>query len=232
MKRAVVLAVAVFAMAGCVDPPPSTPRVAAEAPAQLGRRNAREELVRSVREYTVRLRNLRCDGVVFGSGFAIDARTIVTNRHVVEFGSRIEVDTWDGQSLPVASVEQAVGADLALVHLAQDAPAFAPKMAAGDPKPGTQLFLLGYPGGKVARASKGRVVSYPTDPRYDELGKVMELTGHAIGGNSGGPVFDKDGRIVGVVFAVQLRDGWIMAMPVSRLRALLDGGAREPVSPC
>jgi S1-C subfamily serine protease len=232
MKRAIALAVVAVALAGCTNPPPSAPRVATETPAHLGRRNAREELVRAVRAYTMRLRNVRCDGVALGSGFAIDKRTIVTNRHVVEFGSRLEVDTWDGRSLAVASVEQAVGADLALVHLAEDAPAVAPKMAAKDPKVDTQLYLLGYPGGNPARASKGRVVDYPTDPRYDAFGKVMELTGHAIGGNSGGPLFDKQGRIVGVVFAIQLRDGWVMAMPVSRLRALLDGGPREPVVPC
>jgi S1-C subfamily serine protease len=229
----VAACVALAALAGCVEPPPSSAPSAPAPPAPAGVESAQTRLQLSVRDYTLRLRNLRCDGVVTGSGFAIDRRTVITNRHVVETGRRLEVETWDGRSLAVASVEQATGPDLAIVHLAQDAPAVAPKLAPHDPKVDTKLHLVGYPEGKQQQVNNGVVVRYVQDPAFDETGKVMEMSGNAIGGNSGGPIVDDAGRISGVVFAYETATGWIMGVPLSRLRTLLDGGARtRVVAPC
>jgi S1-C subfamily serine protease len=233
MKRIVLLMLALAATAGCVSPPPTKAPLATRKPPAIGGENARQRVERSMRAFTVRVRNLRCDGVAFGSGFAIDKRTIVTNRHVVDGAHRVEVETWYGEALPVASVEQAIGPDLAIVRLGADLPFTAPKLAPRDPNVEATLHLLGYPGGKEARVSKGVVVRYlDRDPRFDPTGKVMEMSGAVIGGNSGGPITDEQGRVVGVVFAYEYANGWVMAVPVSRLRALLDGGARQPVVPC
>jgi S1-C subfamily serine protease len=228
---AAVAAVAVFA--GCVEPPPSSAPSAPAPPAAAGVESAQTRLELSVRGYTLRLRNLRCDEVVTGSGFAIDRRTVITNRHVVEMGRRLDVETWDGRSLAVASVEQATGPDLAIVHLAEDAPDVAPRLAPHDPKVDTKLHLVGYPEGKQQQVNNGVVVRYLNDPAFDASGKVMEMSGNAIPGNSGGPIVDDQGRISGVVFAYETATGWIMGVPLSRLRALLHGGARTPVvAPC
>jgi S1-C subfamily serine protease len=225
--------VAVGAFAGCVEPPPSSTPSAPPPPAAVGVESAQQRLEQSVRGYTLRLRNLRCDMVVTGSGFAVDRRTVITNRHVVEQGRRLEVETWDGRSLAVASVEQATGPDLGIVHLAQDAPDVAPKLAPHDPKVDTKLHLAGYPEGHEQRVNNGVVVRYLDDARFDASGKVMEMSGNAIPGNSGGPIVDDRGRISGVVFAYETATGWIMGVPLSRLRALLHGGARTPVvAPC
>jgi S1-C subfamily serine protease len=223
---------AVAALAGCVDPPPSSPPVALKTPTQVGTEDAKEQLFRSVRAYTVRVRSVRCGEAGTGTGFAIDRRTIVTNRHVVETSRQVEVETWDGQSLAVASVEQAVGPDLAIVHLAQDAPAVGPTVAKHNAKVDATLHFVGYPEGGVPRMSNGVVVGYPTDKRFDVLGKVMEMSGNAIPGNSGSPIVDGSGNIVGVVFAYEFATGWTMGIPASRLRALLHGGARTPIVPC
>jgi S1-C subfamily serine protease len=175
---------------------------------------------------------MRCAGGVTGTGFAVDRRTIVTNRHVIETSRQVEVETWDGQSLAVASVEQAVGPDLAVIHLAQDAPAVAAGFAAREPKVDAKLHFVGYPEGKVPQMSNGVVVGYPNNKYFDASGKVMEMSGNAIPGNSGSPIVDGRGRIVGVVFAYEPATGWTIGVPLSRLRALLHGGARGPVVPC
>jgi S1-C subfamily serine protease len=232
MKRALAFVVAGVALAGCVNPPPSSPPVALKTPAPVGAEDAKQQLFRSVRAYTVRVRSVRCGEAGTGTGFAIDRRTIVTNRHVVETSRRLEVETWDGRSLAVASVEQAVGPDLGIVHLAEDAPVIAPGLARHDPKVDEKLHFVGYPEGRVPVMNNGVVVGFPNDKGFDPSGKVMQMSGNAHPGNSGSPIVDGTGHIAGVVFAYEFATGWTIGVPVSRLRALLHGGARGAVVPC
>jgi S1-C subfamily serine protease len=232
VKRLFALAVATVALAGCVDPPPPSAPVALDAPAPVGREAPNEALFRSVRTYTVRLMKVGCDDVYSGSGFIIDRRTVVTNRHVVENARRVEVTTWDGDSLGVASVEQATGPDLAIVHLSQDAPFAAPKLAPKNPATDQHLHIVGYADGKAPRMNNGVVERYLDDPRFDPSGRVLEMSGNVIPGNSGGPIVDDQGRVAGVVFAWEFRTGWAVGVPVSRLRQLLHGVGRVPGTGC
>jgi S1-C subfamily serine protease len=187
---------------------------------------------RSIRAYTVRVRSVRCDEGGTGTGFLIDPRTVVTNRHVVETSRRVEVSTWDGDELPVASVEQATGPDLAIIHLAADYNAVAaPKLAAKNAKVGTKLYIVGYPEGRAPRGTTGVVTRYGKKGELDVPFPFGEMSGNIFPGNSGSPVVDKLGRVVGVAFALELQNGWVGMVPVSELHALLDGGARVPVAP-
>ena len=49
----------------------------------------------AVRRMAVRIRNVGCGEVSTGSGFALTATTLVTNRHVVADSSRLQVSTYD-----------------------------------------------------------------------------------------------------------------------------------------
>ncbi len=53
--------------------------------------------------------------------------------------------------------------------------------------------------------------------------KLLLLSNHIEHGNSGGPVFDDHGRVVAVAFAIDLESGDALAIPVSRLRSLIEG---------
>jgi S1-C subfamily serine protease len=238
LSIAAAAVVALATLAGCVDPPPTKAPEVVPVPAQVGGESALSTLFRSVRAYTVRIRTTQCDEVVTGTGWAYDKRTIITNRHVVETGSRIEVETWDGDSLAVASVQQATGPDLAIIHLAQDAPAVAPRIATKDPKVGTRVHAIGYALGKAQHMNNGVVVKYTKnsdiDPyaSVDRSGTVMQMSGNIEPGNSGSPIVDDHGTVVAIVFEYELRTGWDTAQPVSRLRPLLKGNGLAPVVPC
>jgi S1-C subfamily serine protease len=232
MRRAVTLLVAALALAGCVNPPPATPPIVAPRPTDVGPENTNASRLREVRAYTVRIRNLTCGNLLLGTGWAINRRTIVTNRHVIASARRLEVETWDGRSLAVASAEQAIGPDLAIIHLAEDAPAVAPGITSGDPKLQTAVHLIGYPFGRVPNQYTGVVVQYVKKRVLDPSGTVMLMSGNAFPGNSGSPVVNDRGRVVGVTYAYQPATGRIIAEPVSRLRPLLKGTGLTPVVPC
>jgi S1-C subfamily serine protease len=235
-RRLVAIAAAALtamgALTSCVDPPPTKPPEVAPAPAPVSGEDALSALFRQTRAYTVRIRVVKCDNAGTGTGFAIDKRTIVTNRHVVDGSLGIEVETWDGRSLAVASTEEAVGPDLAIVHLAQDAPAVAPKLSTRDPKVQTPLHVIGYPEGHTPRENNGVVVRYVGKSPLDPSGTVMQMSGDVEPGNSGSPIVDNAGTVVGVAYAYELATGWVTAVPVSRLRPLLRGQGLMPVTGC
>jgi S1-C subfamily serine protease len=80
-------------------------------------------------------------------------------------------------------------------------------------------------------ASRGRVVNYSEDKRFDGR-RVMRTTNEIQPGNSGGPVVEGSGNVVGVVFALDVQDGFALAIPVSQLRLALQDSAMEAVVPC
>jgi S1-C subfamily serine protease len=214
---AVALALLV-ALAGCVAsppapaPPPSLPSgkpvMAADSARQLAR------------EVTVRVRNRGCDFLATGSGFAVTARRLVTNRHVVEGAEQLQLDSWDGRSISVDVHRVAYRHDLALIETVEALPRVA-QLAAGDPRPGAEVSAVGFPlGGPLAR-TRGAVVDLVPGARLGETGKVLRITAAVRHGNSGGPLLDDAGQVVGVVYASEKRTGYGLAIPVSSLRALL-----------
>jgi S1-C subfamily serine protease len=232
--RAVVIVIGLAAATtACVEAPSSAP-TALPAPGRVGAEPARERIEREVRAYTVRIRSIRCDSGMTGTGFLVDRRTIVTNRHVIEESRRVEVTTWDGDSLPVASAETgpADGPDLGIIHLAADfTAATPPKLAAKNAKVNTKLYIVGYPEGRAPRGTTGVVTRYTKPGELALTWDAGEMSGNVFPGNSGSPVVDGQGRVVGVAFALELRNGWVGMVPVKALHALLDGGTRVPVTP-
>jgi S1-C subfamily serine protease len=210
----------------------------ARAPARL----AQDTLERAAERLTLRVRNISCSGIVTGSGFPIDAHTIITNRHVLAGASVLELNTWDGTSLD-ADVDESSTArlvDIGATKVAATLPAVAE--LGPDPKPGQKVTAVGYPLGGQLALSPGRVVGYldgnslPGEIAFP--GRVMQVSSRIKHGNSGGPLLDARGRVVGVIFAgepgVTDQDYMRMAyaIPLSSVRTLMQAGGRQPVVPC
>ena len=96
--------------AACVAPPPTDEYAYLDTQVITS--------VRDPRTATVRIRSTTCQGMGTGSGFLLDANTIVTNRHVVEGATTIEVETYLGEDLVVNGASQCSIADLAADALA------------------------------------------------------------------------------------------------------------------
>lgn len=126
------------------------------------------------------------------SGAFVDAfGDIVTARHCVDKFDSFEVETYDKKLYTAYVVAVSGPHDLALIHIDKlNTPYF--KIAA-DVKQGEEISILGSPLGITGTLSKGVVA------RLD--GDITLLDCSVLPGNSGGPVFNSEGELVGVVTA-------------------------------
>lgn len=232
-----VLAVLV-ACAGCTGVPrPPGPAITDFVPTgsaqaePTGTGNLSPDGFAQVERLAVRIRNVGCASLSTGSGFAIDATTLITNRHVVADSAELQVSTYDGRDIDVTAASTAALADLAVVRTADELPSF-PELAPDDPQVGDAVTVVGYPQGGVLTLTTGRVIGSTTDPLNENLGQVLVTDAQVEPGSSGSAVLDEDGRVVGVVYAKNAADQSYI-VPVSVLRALLaDDTAFTAVPAC
>jgi len=168
----------------------------------------------------VRIRVQTCAGWVTGSGWILSDHEVVTNRHVVEKGTSIEVTTYDGRDFPVTSSQVAPVADLALLTLDKVFTEAAEYQITGmeslDP-----TTIVGYPSGERLVVEEGHYLNAGMDTVGDSKELVWSLRGHVKPGSSGSAVYNDDGKVVAVVYAgdgAQLSLAW----PVVWLDQLLE----------
>ena len=169
---------------------------------------------------TVRLLSIRCGELATGSGFAIDAHTLVTARHVVGDAREVRVSTYDGHDLTSSGSATAPDADLAIVRTDAPLPASLP-LADADPQVGDAVHVVGYPKGDALTVTSGHVTGERKDPLDVNAEPVLVADATVEPGSSGSPVLDDDDAVVGVVYAKGTNDTTFF-VPVSTLRAMLD----------
>ena len=232
---------AVLALSGCaaIENVPQMPGPAitswvpspAEEPSPVATGNLSPDGFASAERMAVRIRNVGCDSLSTGSGFAIDSHTVVTNRHVVADSAILQVSTYDGRDIPVSGALTASLADLAVLRTTEDLPS-QQQLSDVDPKVGDPVTVVGYPLGGELRVTTGAVIGATTDPLHESLGEVLVTDAQVEPGSSGSAVLDSEGRVVGVVYAKNAADQSYI-VPVSTLRDLLsDDAAFSPVPAC
>jgi S1-C subfamily serine protease len=148
----------------------------------------------------------------------------VTNRHVVAGAESLQVQAAGGVKTPVESWTVSMRDDLATLHLAEPLTQD-PIVLAEPPTPGDLVAALGYPLSGPLTSGTGRVVAIDEDMHPDR--PMITASMDVWPGNSGGPLIDTDGALVGLIRAIDLNEGWAVAVPVDRVRALLDEVDRE-----
>lgn len=142
-----------------------------------------------------------------GSGFIISADGLaLTNWHVVDNAKRLTAKLHDGREVPIEVVGGDASIDVALIRLVIDGPV--PWVPLGDSdaaRVGDWVVAIGNPLGLGTTvtagivSAKGRVLDH--DVRYQSDDFIQ--TDAAINqGNSGGPLFDLDGRVIGMNTAI------------------------------
>ena len=139
-----------------------------------------------------------------GSGFIIDAEGyIVTNHHVIEGADEITVRLHDDRTLKAELVGSDQETDLALLKVESSEPLPAADWGESEKaRVGDWVMAIGNPFGLGGTVTVGIISAQQRDinaGRYDDF---IQTDAAINKGNSGGPMFDLDGRVIGVNTAI------------------------------
>jgi S1-C subfamily serine protease len=186
------------------------PRVAVQGPspdvAAPDSKVARDPEVRAAGRSVVRVLGTACGLGVEGSGWIAAPGLVVTNAHVVAGETDTTVTpAGSGSSLDATPVHYDPSNDLALLRVSRLGGS--PLSLASQVRPGTAGAVLGYPeNGPFAIAparvgTTGPVVTQDSYGRGPITRQLTSLRGEVHSGNSGGPLVDAAGRVMGTLFA-------------------------------
>ncbi len=163
-----------------------------------------------------------------GAGLLLDpaAGIVVTPQHVTRGRRPLWVTTLDGTRLPAELLGEDVGADLAVLRIA---PRGEPAPVLGRAAPlrlGERVFTIGHPFERFAHSVSAGVVS-ALGRRFETEGRTYQgliQTDAAMNrGNSGGPLCDAAGRVIGLCVAIysttQASVGIGFALPIEQVQA-------------
>lgn len=151
-----------------------------------------------------------------GSGVLLNKGFILTASHVVHLADRIEVQLLDGRSFVAKPVSTLQVADLALIKII-DAPKDLPraKLANSDKTDiGEEVIVIGAPYGLSQTLTTGNLSSRRVTNRSDkDNGKTpfeiefLQTDAPINRGNSGGPMFNTKGEVIGIVSHIRSTSG-------------------------
>jgi S1-C subfamily serine protease len=165
--------------------------------------------VRNTESLVVKISSVGCGGIVTGSGFPVGNGFVVTNAHVVSGTSSHSITKPDGTKLNADVIFFDPEKDVAVLYV----PDYnAAGVTFGPAQRGTQGAVIGYPGGRsettVAAVVDGTIAAQGRDIYNSGFvtRQIYVLQASVHPGNSGGPLIDLQGRVLGMVFATSASD--------------------------
>ena len=192
-----------------LEPFSRTPVVAVAAPdAAL----ANNPVVESTEPSVVKIRAIApsCQKVLEGSGFVLSPDRVMTNAHVVAGANSVTVEA-SGNPYDATVVSYDPTVDIAILSV-PNLPSGPLAFANTSVTSGTQAIVMGYPGGGGFVATPARIrelieLSGPDIYRSATVNReVYTVRASVEQGNSGGPLIDLNGQVLGVVFGAAVDD--------------------------
>ncbi|MGZ8801959.1 MAG: acid resistance serine protease MarP [Mycobacterium sp.] len=203
---------------------------------------AASAVVGAARPSVVKVRGVAqsCQKVLEGSGFVVAPNRVMSNAHVVAGSDSVTVEV-DGQSYDAGVVSYDPNADISILDV-PDLPSSPLQFVEGEAPPGTDGIVMGYPGGGDFTATPSRVreiieLNGPDIYRTTTVTReVYTIRGTVKQGNSGGPMINRSGKVLGVVFGAAVDDvdtGFVLtADEVARQMARVGNVERVPTGTC
>jgi serine protease Do len=185
----------------------------------------REALIAAVRPSiaTIEVTGRDGDQLGVGTGFVIDPEGLIaTNFHVIEEGRPLKVEMASGRKLPILGIEASDRTlDLALIRVdVEGRPLTALPLSDSQTLPqGTEVIAFGNPLG----LSNSVVAGIVSAAREINGRRLIQLAMPVQRGNSGGPVVDSYGKVIGIVnMKSAVDDNLGFAIPIADLTPLLE----------
>jgi serine protease Do len=139
-----------------------------------------------------------------GSGFIIDsAGYVVTNNHVIEGADEVSVTLQDNTTLKAEIIGRDESGDIALLKVKSDKPL--PTVDFGDStqsRVGDWVLAIGNPFGLGGTVTAGIVSARGRDIHQGQYDDFIQTDAAINRGNSGGPLFNMDGQVIGINTAI------------------------------
>ncbi len=144
-----------------------------------------------------------------GSGFIIDpSGYIVTNNHVIDEATDIEVTTSDGKEYPAKLIGTDPKTDLALLKITPKQPLPAVNFGDSDKeRVGDWVMAVGNPFGLGGTVTAGIVSARGRDIHEGPFDDFLQIDAAINQGNSGGPTFSTNGDVIGINTAIASPSG-------------------------
>jgi len=166
-------------------------------------------------------------GMAQGSGFFVSQDGyVVTNNHVVENATEVQLVTDSGKTLDAKVIGTDPRTDLALLKVkdAGDYPYV--KLGEGKPRIGDWVLAIGNPFGLGGTVTAGIVSAQGRDIGSGPYDDFIQIDAPINRGNSGGPTFNQNGEVVGVNTAIYSPSGGnvgiAFAIPASTVKQVVD----------
>src|SRR5262249_5097508 len=147
--------------------------------------------------------------VGFGSGFLVDASGIIlTNNEVVDGADQVEVALTDGRKFTSSDIKTDRNTDLAIVRIKADKPL--PYLRFGDSSQaeiGDRVLAVGAPFGLTGSVTHGIISAKGRDLSLNRHDDFLQTDAAISPGNSGGPLVNLAGEVIGINSAIKSRTG-------------------------
>lgn len=183
------------------------------------------ELVKRIKPSAVAIETFdaRGNSLSRGSGFFVAADKVITNRHVIEKSSRVDVHLANGKKFVAKGILAIDGeGDLAILQVDVPPNSAVPlQIVQRVPQEGESIVVIGNPFGLEGSVSNGIVSAVREISGY---GKIIQITAPISPGSSGSPVVNMSGQVIGVA-TLQAAEGQSLnfAVPSERILQLKVG---------
>lgn len=203
---------------------------------------AADPVVAATRPSVAKIRGVApsCQKVLEGSGFVVAPNRVMSNAHVVAGSESVTVEL-DGQTFDASVVSYDPEADISILDV-PNLPALPLGFDMREAASGTDAVVMGFPGGGDFTATPARIreiiqLNGPDIYHTATVNReVYTIRGTVRQGNSGGPLIDREGRVLGVVFGAAVDDadtGFVLtANEVAKQMAKVGNTARVPTGRC
>lgn len=163
-----------------------------------------------------------------GSGFVIDpSGIIVTNNHVIADADEVNVNFSDGTKLLAEVVGRDPKTDIAVLRVNPEQPLTAVKLGNSDEaRIGDWVMAIGNPFGFGRTVTLGIVSAIGRDINSGPYDNFIQTDASINKGNSGGPLFDMDGNVIGINTAIISPTGGSIGLgfsiPTNLARGVID----------